>query len=625
MWVIGEVQNTSASTLQAEAALTVDPVPEGCQQVYQLILPGDPSFELLPGEARWVIYRLRYECHSPADAGAYALPLSLCVGEQGQAPSDCWTGTRQLVTHWGGTYLGVDVDAWGNTRNLPADLGSLDSCGPARTGDTFDVDLYVTEVQDLLGWAAYLNYDPAVLKVVNVDVWQFQGLNELSLVVFAGDQLPDSDGQFLLTSVDMGSVSAGDSGTGVLARITLEAVGPGVSPLTITQGQLVNEWSAYLGDTDGDTYFDGPIINSQVAVDRDPDGDGLATPCGDPSPEDPDADDDGMSDLMEVGAGTDPLDPLSTFSLSCPPELEPAYDDEGNLTGCALTDVAVKVCEPANGDADGDGMADSCDPDPAHSDADGDTVPDSVEAYAGTDPRDSCPDDAADDAWLFDLDRNTWANDQDVQLLASSAAYGSQLGEANFDARYDLNADGVVGDLDVQLYDDTGVLGTQCQDQMEGRGLGAALAEREALQEDATRGSASSLGWHWPWPEIRSVDHLVRDGEQYCWLIPPLKKICGGWQWKIDLRVSWTWLEFWGQNYLFGWRARPSGTAWYPFDYEDLRSDSQLVTWPSEAFATASMELMYSPIGHTWVKKTKTVCLWFNAWGGYQEGKGSMC
>lgn len=174
------------------------------------------------------------------------------------------------------TSIGVDADPAGNSATT---LGIIDECITVASGDTFEVDIFVRDVTDLLAWSAYLETDPAVVQVVDRDVELFQAANEGSNVFDGSEQTPDTDGFYSLNAVDTADPPAPDSGSGVLARVTLEALGPGVSPLSlayrdidddgsIDQGPFLRNADAeHIDDDNDDTFFDGDVDDARVAVD----------------------------------------------------------------------------------------------------------------------------------------------------------------------------------------------------------------------------------------------------------------------------------------------------------------------------------------------------------------------
>jgi hypothetical protein len=147
------------------------------------------------------------------------------------------------------------------------------------TGDTFDVDIFVTDVTDLLAWEVYFTYDSSIVNIVDHDVEMFQAGNEGSNVFDLSEVLPDLDALYLLAAADLGDPPAPDSGSGVLTRLTLKAVGPGISPArvspidfnndgTMDLGPFLNDLHGKpIGDADNDGLFDGQISASQIAVD----------------------------------------------------------------------------------------------------------------------------------------------------------------------------------------------------------------------------------------------------------------------------------------------------------------------------------------------------------------------
>ncbi len=173
------------------------------------------------------------------------------------------------------TSIGIDANPTGNTATS---LGAIDSCVAVASGATFDVDLFVRDVNSLSAWEVYLDTDPNIVHVVDKDVNLFLASATGSNIFDESGKTPDTSGLYTLGAADTADPLAPDSGSGVLARVTLQAVGAGVSPLrvavrdlnedgTLDRAPLLRDAKAEsIGDTNGDTYFDGPIENAQVAV-----------------------------------------------------------------------------------------------------------------------------------------------------------------------------------------------------------------------------------------------------------------------------------------------------------------------------------------------------------------------
>lgn len=162
------------------------------------------------------------------------------------------------------TTMGFDADPTGNT---PTSLGAIDACVSVATGQSFDIDVFVTDVAPMAGWAAIFTFDGSIVRVVAVDVNLFLAAATGSAVGSLSDPLPDSSGRYVVAGIDLGAESQ-ESGSGVLGRLTLEAVGPGVSQLGLGEPELIDIDANYIGDTDGDDYFDGPMLNAEIRVDQ---------------------------------------------------------------------------------------------------------------------------------------------------------------------------------------------------------------------------------------------------------------------------------------------------------------------------------------------------------------------
>ena len=221
-----------------------------------------------------------------ASAALTAMMLALAASAGGILAGG-YSAAQEAVT------IGVDADPTGNTATS---LGPIDSCVSVSTGDTFQVDLFVTDVPDLLAWETYFVYDMSVINIDSRDVMMFQAANTGSNVFDVSEGLPDIDGQYGVAAVDLADPPAPDSGSGVLARLTLKAIGTGVSPASLSpidineDGRidlgpfLTASRGESIGDQDEDGFFDGPISNAQIAVDTAcPGGTPVASPTA-PAP-----------------------------------------------------------------------------------------------------------------------------------------------------------------------------------------------------------------------------------------------------------------------------------------------------------------------------------------------------
>jgi hypothetical protein len=120
----------------------------------------------------------------------------------------------------------------GAPRAFAAPVVSIGSFTGAATGDVFSVDVRISDVTDLFALQFDVGFDPAILSVLNVA---------------EGGFLPGGGATFFLPgTVDnaLGSVAniadsllgalTGVSGSGTVATINFRALGPGDSPLVLS-------------------------------------------------------------------------------------------------------------------------------------------------------------------------------------------------------------------------------------------------------------------------------------------------------------------------------------------------------------------------------------------------------
>ena len=175
----------------------------------------------------------------------------------------------------GNTSLAVDAVTTGNEATK---VGLIDDCASADLNETFQVDVVIKGVTDLLAWELPISFDPKVLRVDDRNVKLFQAANNGSQVFDSSHQTPDDTGTYMASAFDAADPPAPDSGDGVLVRLKLTAIGSGTSQLSLApidvngdgvpdRGVLLRSVnSSIIGDTNNDTFFDGPVTSAEIHV-----------------------------------------------------------------------------------------------------------------------------------------------------------------------------------------------------------------------------------------------------------------------------------------------------------------------------------------------------------------------
>jgi hypothetical protein len=123
MWVLCEIGNltghddlvniTAASALITSAGPFDDDPPaggldadtDGCIATTTLLIPGRTDFVLLANEQKFVLYRTKFECHTPAVQSVVAITIQVCIdhvqqppdGDDLNAANDCDSETQNVV------------------------------------------------------------------------------------------------------------------------------------------------------------------------------------------------------------------------------------------------------------------------------------------------------------------------------------------------------------------------------------------------------------------------------------------------------------------------------------------------------------------------------------------------
>lgn len=169
---------------------------------------------------------------------------------------------------------------------LPRPAGALaagitvDGCIEVEAGETFEVNILVADVTNILAWDVLYSYNSKVVEVTDKDVRQILEALPNSNVFDLSDPVPNSVGNYRMGAADTGGTGAAESGSGILATLTLRAKSPGLSWSAVYRADVNGDGSIdigptltalggqHIGDTNGDSVFDGTISNGQIAVDQ---------------------------------------------------------------------------------------------------------------------------------------------------------------------------------------------------------------------------------------------------------------------------------------------------------------------------------------------------------------------
>jgi len=79
MWVTADLVNLRNHDEAVTVALEIAGVPDGCDVTIALIVPGQSTFILAAFDAKTIVLRAGFECHSPAQPGTPRIDVRLCA------------------------------------------------------------------------------------------------------------------------------------------------------------------------------------------------------------------------------------------------------------------------------------------------------------------------------------------------------------------------------------------------------------------------------------------------------------------------------------------------------------------------------------------------------------------
>ena len=352
--------------------------------------------------------------------------------------------------------VSLDLDDDATPANQPNSIGTIEWCkrvnpNGVQDADEDGVDQLTVDVvagpggipasQPIGGFEFSLGYNTSVVHVADADVAQMIASppGNAGSITNLSDATPDSDGVWHAAAAD--TSLNGETGTGVLVRVTLQATGMGYSPLTLSSVDLSDTNGVAIGtsdtqfgtivsgtstslcvDSDGDRIADGgdncPSVANQDQADND--GDGIGDAC------DPDDDNVAPNDISEANCG-------------------------GNALASAIQPERVDRTHK-NLDDNGNGQIDEALPQGSTPyDCDGDGFTGTVEQFVGTSQQAACPADNIrnnePDVWLVDMDDNGLVNLQDIGTF--NQLVGSRTGDPRYEVRHDLTINGLINLQDI--------------------------------------------------------------------------------------------------------------------------------------------------------------------------------
>ena len=165
--------------------------------------------------------------------------------------------------------VGIDMETAGNSANS---LGATQYCLAPQHNGTFDIDVYAKGIPAFANYAGGLGgfdfvllYDESQLTVTGVNDQMMLAVGSHNINSYT-DHPPDTDGRLLIRAYDLSNNP--ESGNGVLARVTLKAIGSRESNLSVL-------FIPQIVDNENWIYSIDEVQSAQIFIDG---------ACGTPTP-----------------------------------------------------------------------------------------------------------------------------------------------------------------------------------------------------------------------------------------------------------------------------------------------------------------------------------------------------
>lgn len=156
------------------------------------------------------------------------------------------------------------------------------ACAELQVGQEFPVDVRVDNVHDLIAWELRVSYDSTIVTLEEADFEHFLVSTPPNGQIFPSLFEAETDNSHFLAAAE--TRGSADSGSGVLVRLRMRAVGVGTSEISIRTDPTVygprlwDDKGKPIADDTGDGIFDGAALSGTAAVNDN---------CPDSSGEDP--------------------------------------------------------------------------------------------------------------------------------------------------------------------------------------------------------------------------------------------------------------------------------------------------------------------------------------------------